>query len=218
MSDERIIRALVGDLRPVKPIPPTNRLLLVYLAASALVVFVFTKMGTAVDAPAILPVLLCATLLVTGAAGALGSAIPGRTSWWFAGAAVIAALVVWSADIALRLAASLPDSSRAWGDSPWVKCFGFTVGVSVLPSLVLIRLVRAAWPVQPRATAALIFVSGASTAALTTTLECPSQALLHVLLGHLLPVIVLAGIGVTAAPALLNRERRGTRTDPTSAL
>lgn len=210
MTDERIIRALVRDLRPVKPMPPMTRSLLIYLAASALVIFVFTKLGTAVDAPAVLPVLLCATLLVTGAAGALGSAIPGRTSWWFAGAVVIAALAVWSADLALRLAATLPDSARAWGDSPWVKCFGFTVAVSVLPSLVLIRLVRAGWPVQPRATTAMIFVSGASTAALTTTLECPSQAPLHVLLGHLLPVIVLAAIGVTAARALLHRGLRGT--------
>lgn len=209
MTDEHIIRALVRDLRPVKPVPPMKRSLLIYLAASTLVVFVFTKLGTAVDAPAVLPVLLCAILLVTGAAGALGSAIPGRTSWWFAGAVAIAALAVWSAELALRLTAVLPDSSRAWGDSPWSKCFGFTVAVSVLPALLLIRLVRAAWPVQPRVTAAMIFVSGASTAALTTTLECPSQAPLHVLLGHLLPVIVLAGIGVTAARALLYRGLRG---------
>jgi hypothetical protein len=89
---------------------------------------------------------------------------------------VVAALLWWAADTAVRATPVLGLSGEAWGDVPWIKCFGFTTGVSLVAALVMVRVIRRGWPVRPRLTAALTFVSAAAAAALTTTLECPSNA------------------------------------------
>lgn len=203
MNEEDLIRALVRDNRsPVRTLRIGRQIGLALLSAAA-VVFVFTRAGTAISGGVpLLPVLACLTMVCGGAMGAVVSSIPGRTSWRVPAAVVVAALLWWAADTAVRATPVLGLSGEAWGDVPWIKCFGFTTGVSLVAALVMVRVIRRGWPVRPRLTAALTFVSAAAAAALTTTLECPSNAPLHVLVGHMIPVLAVALAGTALAAPL----------------
>jgi hypothetical protein len=118
-------------------------------------------------------------------------------------------LVVWAGDGAIRTVSAWQIPAVVWGDVPWTKCFSFTLAFAVVPTFVLSRIVNRGWAVQPRATGALTFLAGASVGALTITLECPSHAPLHVLLGHTLPIAGAAALGGALALRLFARPVRG---------
>jgi len=203
VNEEDLIRVLVRDNGAAVRMLRVERQLGLFLLCAAAVVVVFTKAGMAVSGDvALLPVLVCLVILCAGAMGAILSSIPGRASWRVSATVVIAALIVWVADITLRAMSAWRVGGEVWGNASWLKCLGFTTGVSLLAVFVLFRVIRRGWPVRPRLTAALTFVSGASAAALTTTLECPSNAPLHVLFGHIIPVLVVTVLGAAVTASL----------------
>jgi hypothetical protein len=206
VNEEELIRALVNDSRSAVPMLRVERQFGRLLLVGVAVVAVFTRAGMAVSGDVVLlPVLVFLTMFCAGAMGAVVSSVPGRTSWRLSATLVIAALVVWTADTTVRATSALRVAGEAWGDASWIKCMGFTTGVSLVAAVVLFRVIRRGWPVRPRLTAALTFVSGASAAALTTTLECPSNAPLHVLFGHMMPVLAVTLLGTAAAASFFGR-------------
>lgn len=207
MKDDELIGALVGDLKPVSRESGVGRPLAVFLSWSALCLLVFTRGGTAISL-ALHPFNLSVLLIILGAAaaGAIVSSIPGRPAWRPALIVAAVALLAWAAVAAIRCASAWQVPAVLWGDVPWPKCFGFTLAFAAIPTFVLVRIVNRGWPVHPHATGALTFIAGAAAGALIVSLECPSHAPLHVLLGHTLPIVGAAAIGMslgrrTAQPA-----------------
>jgi hypothetical protein len=206
VNEEELIRTLARDSVPAAPMLRIERQLALTLLCAATVVVVFTKMGTALSGNLpVLPILACLAMLVASAVGAVVSSVPGRTAWRPAVVLVVISLVVWIVDIIVRAASPEQATRNLWGDASWMKCLSFTTGVSFVAAFVLVIVIRRGWPLRPRVTAALTFVAGASAAALTTTLECPSNAPLHVLVGHIVPIAVVTSVGAALAGRIFSR-------------
>ena len=210
MKDEQLIRALVKDLRPARSIPGFAARFGGFLAWCAVVI------GIAVVAasggprtPSVVPATLALLMLLAAASGALVSVIPGRSSWRVALGVTGACAATWLVTAGLR-AWDLPPAA-AWGAVPWTKCFLFTVGISRFASAGLVPVLRHGWPVQPAMTGALSLAAVGAAGAVATTMECASTAPLHELIGHLLPIALLAFSGALAASAVMRRRAVGER-------
>jgi hypothetical protein len=89
-----------------------------------------------------------------------------------------------------------------------VACFAFTLLYSLIPLALMMTLRRGSDPVHPRALGALLGAAAGGWGSVLIDLHCPVTVRLHVLLGHVLPVVVLASIGALLGGALLNLKRR----------
>lgn len=198
MKEDQLIQALVSDLRPARRVRGAGRQTVLLLLWSAAVVAVAAGVAGIQSAPAFLPVIACTAVLVAAATGAVTSSFPGRESWRLAALVAAAATLAWLVEIALRT----PPGTSAWGEVPWTKCARFTVGVAIAAAAGAYPLMRRGWPVRPRVTGALVLAAAAAAGALATTLECVSEAPLHVLVGHLGPVLAMTVLGAALAPRL----------------
>ncbi|HXW04430.1 MAG TPA: NrsF family protein [Vicinamibacterales bacterium] len=205
MKQDELIETLVDDLRRVQNRPRTGRSLATFLLWSAGSALVFTRGGTSIsDAPGGAALSLF-VILMTAAAAAIVSSIPGRQAWRVGGVLSLVLLLVWGGGAAIRAVSVWHVPFALWGPVPWTKCLIFTLAFAVVPTLALIRIVNRGWVVQAGMTAVLTFTAGAAAGALTISLECPSHAPLHLLLGHMLPIVCAALIGLLFARLLFVR-------------
>jgi hypothetical protein len=208
MKDEQLIRALVKDLRPARSMPAFAARFGGFLLWCAIVIG--AAAGLASDEPRVpsaVPATLAVLMLLAAVTGALVSVVPGRASWRVAMAVTSACATAWLM-LAVVRAWGLPPSA-AWGMVPWTKCLLFTIGISFIVSVSLVPLLRHGWSVQPAMTGALSLAAAGAAGALATTIECPSTAPLHELIGHLLPIVLLAFAGGIAASGVVHRRRFG---------
>jgi hypothetical protein len=97
-----------------------------------------------------------------------------------------------------------------YGQSPLLFKFGFAclsdiVLASLPPSALLFFLIRRAAPLKRDKVGFLILLSGAAYAALGVQLTCIDDSPVHVLLWHLLPVVVVAGLGIFVGKRVLHK-------------
>ena len=208
MKDEQLIRALVKDLRPARSMPGFAARFggfLLWCAVIIVAAVVTTSDGP--SAPSAMPATLALLMLLAAASGALVSVIPGRSSWQIALGLTAACTTLWLVTAGVR-AWGLPPAV-AWGVIPWTKCLVFTAGTALVAAAGLIPVLRRGWAVQPAVTLALSLAAGGAAGALATTIECASTAPLHELVGHLLPVVLLAILGAIAASLVVHRRPFG---------
>jgi hypothetical protein len=74
-------------------------------------------------------------------------------------------------------------------------CLVLTLAMAVVPFAIFARSRRDSDPVHPRATGAAIGALTGAWASVLIGLHCSYVELLHVTVGHVLPVVVLAGVG-----------------------
>jgi hypothetical protein len=91
-------------------------------------------------------------------------------------------------------------------------CLVFTLSMAAAPFAVFARSRRESDPVHPRATGAAIGAMAGAWASVLIDLHCECADLLHVTVGHVLPVAVLAAVG-----AILGRRVIGMRADAVKA-
>jgi len=113
--------------------------------------------------------------------------------------AIVVGVVAVVVEVALAL--SLPAS----GDVG-VVCFAFTLIGAVLPIAVVAGALRSSGlPLRPSHAVAAA-TAGFALAAGTVWLHCPSEALVHLLVGHAtLPALVVVGLGLAFAAKLARR-------------
>lgn len=87
------------------------------------------------------------------------------------------------------------------------RCFAMTVGFAVLPSLALLISRRGAEPRAPGLAGAAIFVAAGAWASVVVDLWCPLSNLAHVLVGHALPLVLLAAVGARIGRGMLGVPR-----------
>jgi len=120
----------------------------------------------------------------------------GRLLW---GAALMPiSLLAWKVGCSIAFGASMV----AWPERPGERCLALSLFVAAGPLLSFLAIRRSA-PVQPALNGAVIGFAAGAFAWIAADLWCPIAYVPHVLLGHLLPLGVLAGAGALLGRALL---------------
>jgi len=203
---EELRRAIVADLRPVRPLrPPALRAVVVAAWVPAGAALVLGLLGLRGDAPTLgwsmtlLPLVLESALGLLLVGLALAEAVPARGAARTTGAAALAlAAVFFAAQAALTRSvsagASVPNPLTTHG----VHCFAFQFLAGV-PAIVLTAfLVARAAPLHARWAGLLGGAGGGLIADGVYRLHCPITDLRHVLVWHSAGIAALAVAGLAA--------------------
>ena len=159
-----------------------------------------------------------AWLVVTTAGGALGVAAValwfalcrGRSmlgrprSWLLYGIALIPlGLFAWKVSCSLAFG----DPMAEWPERAGLRCLSLSLLVAAGPLLALLAARRSA-PVHPALNGAAIGVASGACAWVAVDLWCPVAFVPHLLLGHVLPLCILAGAGALLGQMLLSLRSR----------
>ena len=102
--------------------------------------------------------------------------------------------------------------TRAWPMRVGFRCLGLTLAVGIVPLLIALHARRRSDPMHPAGGGAAMGVAVGLGAALPVDLWCPVAHPQHVLLGHVVPVALLALVGaVLGARSLSIRARERHR-------
>jgi len=146
--------------------------------------------------PLILATSIGAAVLAVAALWGLvhrGGSMLGRPRGWL----LVFSLLVVSSLLAWKLLASsvFPDMTLAWPTRPGLRCIGVSLLLGIWP-LAALSLARARGDaVHPRSTGAALGVAAGACTWLLVDLWCPVAHPTHLLLGHVLPIAVLALAG-----------------------
>jgi hypothetical protein len=157
-------------------------------------------------------------LVVTTAGGAVGVAVTavwlalwrgrsmlGRSRRWllYGGALIPIALFAWKVICSIAFGAPM----LAWPERPGLRCLALSLLVAIGPLLSFLAMRRRA-PVRPALNGAIMGVASGACAWVAVDLWCPVAYVPHLLLGHVLPLALLAGMGALLGQALLSLRRR----------
>jgi Negative regulator of sigma F len=134
-----------------------------------------------------------------------GGSMLGRPRAVLVSAAVLAAagFVAWKYAIS-----SFYGLTASWPERPGFRCLGLSVAFGALPLAGALLSWRRAAPLTPLATGAAFGAGAGLGSVVLVDLWCPVAYLPHLLLGHVLPIGLLAGLGAILGSRLL-RIRRG---------
>jgi hypothetical protein len=129
-----------------------------------------------------------------------GRSVLGRPVSLLAATAVVASLlfVAWRYGISAHYG-----HTDAWPERPGFRCLALSIATGALPLLGALLSWRHAVPVSPIATGAAFGAGAGLGSALLVDLWCPVSYLPHLLLGHLVPIGVLALLGGVLGSRLL---------------
>jgi hypothetical protein len=117
-----------------------------------------------------------------------------------AGAALLPlALLLWK----MGVSGLYQGMTAAWPEKPGLKCLGLELATGLLPLGLVLAARRRIDPVHPATTGAALGAACGLAAAALVDLWCPVADLKHLLLGHLLPIAVLASLGAALGRPLL---------------
>ena len=210
MNTDQLIERLVADVRPVRRLlNPAERGALWMAVAAVSVAAGLTYFGIRRDIRTIWfdvgfvtrALLLLATMWLAVVA-AFRMAVPGAETrvfaryWPVAGLGVVLALLTAEV-VVTAIVADVGSPLRA------VHCIQKVALVGLVPAVASILLVRRGWAAEPRWTLVLGMLASGAAGALTAEVSCPIHAPLHILLWHMLPVVVVAALGVVLGNVLL---------------
>jgi hypothetical protein len=218
VNTDQLIDRLVADVKPVRRLlDPMQRAALWVAVALVCVMLGLLHFGVRRDIATawydvgfLLRLALLASTMWLAVVAAFRLAVPGRDTrawsrWWpIIGLSVLVALAAGEV-VAGALVDEMGSPLRAW------TCVRKVAFVGTVPAMLAIVLIQKAEPVEPKWTALLGVLAAGAAGALTSELACPIRAPIHIMLWHVLPVALSAGIGVLAGSALLAWARRQRR-------
>lgn len=206
--NDRLIDALVADLRPVRPLlPPALRTLIwlmlvaavaIGLAMLADVAAMWRRIGAIPDMW--LAVLGSIATMATAAFAAFELSLPDRSRAWALLPLPAAALWVGASGLGCMRAYVLPGTHVA-GFAETRDCLLFIIGLSVPLSAALIVMLRRAYSLAPPLTAAMAGLASAAAAATLLNFFHPFDAAAADLALHAVAVLIV----VAAARAVGSR-------------
>jgi hypothetical protein len=211
VRSEELIVLLAREGSPVRPLsPPGIRFARWAAFAVAVVALLVYLRVPRQDFPAVfghpaylIEFLATVATALLAAAAAFVLSVPGaertRLSRWVP----VAASGAWLGLVAWALvgrAAPMTQLAR----EPWIYgCMVKTMTFAFVPSVVLFWMLRQAAPLDRRWSAGLAALAALSLGAVGTQIDCPIDRPAHLLLWHLAPVPVLAGLVALAGHGLL---------------
>ena len=157
-------------------------------------------------------------LVATTAGGALGVAATalwlalcrgrsmlGRSRSWLLCGIVLIPLGLFAWKVSCSLA--FGDPMAEWPERPGLRCLSLSLLVAAGPLLAFLAARRSA-PVQPALNGAAIGMASGACAWVALDLWCPVAFVPHLLLGHVLPLCIVAGTGALLGQALLSLRSR----------
>ena len=206
--NDRLIDALVADLRPVRPLlPPALRTLiwLMLVAAVAIGLAMFADVAAMWRRIGAIPDMWLAVLgsiatMATAAFAAFELSLPDRSRAWALLPLPAAALWVGASGLGCMRAYVLPGTHVA-GFGETRDCLLFIIGLSVPLSAALIVMLRRAYSLAPPLTAAMAGLASAAAAATLLNFFHPFDAAAADLALHAVAVLIV----VAAARAVGSR-------------
>jgi hypothetical protein len=116
------------------------------------------------------------------------------------------ALFAWKMGWSLAFGASMAQ----WPERTGLKCLSLSLLVALGPMLAFLAVRRRA-PVRPALNGAILGSAAGACAWVAGDLWCPVAFVPHLLLGHVLPLFVLAGVGALLGQVVLSIRSRGGR-------
>jgi hypothetical protein len=129
-----------------------------------------------------------------------------RRGWAVLGLATLApavAFVLWRYGLG-----SLYQLASPWPTRPGYRCFAMSVATGAIPLFAALMAWRHVDPMTPRATGAAFGAGAGLGSALLIDLWCPVSYVPHLLIGHVLPIAVLAVVGAAVGGRILGALRR----------
>jgi len=130
-----------------------------------------------------------------------GGSMLGRTRGWllYGGVLIPISLFAWKVGCSIAFGDAMVD----WPQRPGVRCLSLSLLVATGPLLSFLAIRRSA-PVRPALNGAMMGLAAGACAWFATDLWCPVAYVPHLLIGHLLPLFVLAGAGALLGQMLLS--------------
>ena len=203
---DRVLRAVASEPSPTRRQRRTRSALLFAAAGgAALLIFVLQGGIRAQARPLWLMVETTTGSSLLAAAGLALALGRGRSMLSRAPAVLIAAtvflplaLIGWKVGVS-----ALHDAYSAWPGRPGFRCLALALATGLFPLTAALTVHRGNHPLRPGVTGAAIGTACGLAAAVLVDLWCPVAHLPHLLLGHLLPLVVLAVAGGLAGARLL---------------
>jgi hypothetical protein len=217
VNTDQLISTLVADVKPVRRLlDPLQRATLWVAVALVCVNLGLLYFGVRRDIASawhdvtfILRLILLASTMWLAVVAAFRLAVPGRDTrawsrWWpIIGLAALVALAGGEV-VTGALFGDMGSPLRAW------TCVRKVAFVGAVPATLAVILIQRAEAVEPKWTALLGVLAAGAAGALTSELACPIRAPIHIMLWHVMPVALSAGIGAVVGSILLawTRTRR----------
>lgn len=136
-----------------------------------------------------------------------------RPLGWLLAAVVLSAagFVVWKVAWSAQF-----DLTARWADRIGYRCLGLGTACGAIPLFALLAGHRGTEPLTPAITGAAFGAGAGLASAVLVDLWCPVAYLPHLLLGHVLPIALLAGLGALIGGRLLRLPRSLTATQGNS--
>jgi hypothetical protein len=130
-----------------------------------------------------------------------GTSPLGRPRIWFLGIAIGTPVILLA--FMFGLSVLLPDAPRFFAERIGFRCAALTMadGVPILLALAWMR--RGSDPVHPVSAGAALGAACGAAAGVMVEGWCPVANLLHVVLGHVGPIVVLAALGAALGNVLI---------------
>lgn len=210
MQTEQLIAQLSAEAAPVKPAPCPKRMLVRWLSVTALII------GGAVAVSHLRPdfaqriaeplylielAALLALLISTGAS-ACWLAFPDRRQQGWLVKLPLLPLAVYALTIAYRLL--VPGATAvALEEDNGMICSICIVGYALAPAATLLALARRCATTVPRLTGAIALLAAATTGQIILKLIEANDAVPHLLVSHIIPIMLLGLIGMALGRKLL---------------
>jgi hypothetical protein len=134
-----------------------------------------------------------------------GRSMLGRPRSWllYGGVLIPICLFAWKLGWSMAFGYAMV----GWPARPGWRCLSLSLLVAVGPLLSFLAI-RRSTPVQPALNGAVMGLAAGACAWVAVDLWCPVAYVPHLLLGHVLPFLILAGAGALLGQALLSLRRR----------
>jgi hypothetical protein len=205
---QRLLAAVASEPAPTqRAVQRRGWLTLAVSAVLALAIFAHFGGIRIYDRPGLLVVWTCLGWgIAAGVAAAVGvargRAMLGRSTASLAMLVALTPLVLlaWKVGVTVPFG---PQMMVPWPGRPGFRCLALSLAMAapLLGALLVLR--RRSDPVHPAVAGAAFGITAAITAGALVDLWCPVAYLPHVLLGHILPLLLVAGFGAWAGRRLL---------------
>ena len=192
-----------------------NALLLAAGGAVALAIFILRGGVRVYERPTLLVVATSAgwfigAAVATRIAFARGRSMLGRPTAWLVALVVGAPFLLLAWKVAVT-APFGPEMMVCWNDKPGFKCLWLDLGIGIVLLAAFTAARRRSDPLRPGITGAALGMAAAIAAGGLVDLWCPVAHVEHLLLGHILPLVLLAALGALAGRRFI---RLGSRSEP----